>query len=123
MKKRYELVGRYKLLSHGTYNEQGDFTATSSFLKGELIYSSEGYLSVLIFFNEVSELIRRFLAYSGEYEITGPEEIIHKINICSQSNRDATTEIRNYKFVDNYLTLSCDLEENKKFEAKWERVG
>lgn len=116
------LIGRYKLLSHGTYLN-GDFTPTSTFLKGEFIYSSEGYLSVLIFFNEDSETPRKFLAYSGNYEITSDIEVIHKINICSNSKKNGTQEPRNYRFVDNFLFLSCPLDGGEIFEAKWERLN
>ncbi|MBC7540185.1 MAG: lipocalin-like domain-containing protein [Bacteriovorax sp.] len=118
-----KLVGNYKLLSHGTYNRSGEFTPTSQYLKGELIYSSEGYLSVLIFFNEDSEIPRKFLAYSGNYEITGDSEVIHKINICSNSKKNRTQESRNYRFIDNFLFLSCTLDGGEIFEAKWERFN
>jgi Lipocalin-like domain len=117
-----KLIGRYKLISHGTYEKNGDFTQTSSFLKGELIYSSEGFLSVLIFFNEDNEVPRKFLAYSGSYEIISEKEIVHKIRICNQTKRDQSSEKRTFKLIDKTLILSVDLEENQKFEAKWERI-
>ena len=117
-----ELIGHYKLISHGTYENNGVFTPTSPFLKGELIYSGEGYLSVLIFFNEDNEVPRRFLAYSGTYEILNEDEIVHKIRICNQTKRDQSNEKRTFKLIDMTLILSVDLEENQKFEAKWERI-
>ena len=116
-----KLTGRYKLITHGTFDKDGIFTATSNYLKGELIYAGEGNLSVLIFFNEDHEVPRRFLAYSGIYEITSIDQVIHKINICSNSKRDKSDELRNFRFEKNYLFLSCDLEDQKRFEAKWER--
>jgi hypothetical protein len=120
------LIGRYKLIDHGIYEQNGVYNPTSTFLKGELIYSSEGYLSVLIFFKDDPDTNREFLAYSGRYKITSINdnngEVIHQINICSRSNRNGTSEDRHYRFVDNYLFLSCDLEDGKKFEAKWERI-
>lgn len=117
-----KLIGRYKLINHGTYEQNGEYKPTSLFLNGELIYSSEGYLSVLIFFKDDPDANREFLAYSGRYEITSDNEVIHQINICSRSKRNGTQEFRTYKFVEKYLFLSCDLEENKRFEAKWERL-
>lgn len=117
------LIGRYKLVSHGTFTSSGEFSPTSPFLKGELIYSSEGYLSVVIFFNEDSEAPRKFLAYSGHYEITSDDEVIHKMSICSNSKKDGTQELRNFKFENDFLFLSCELGEEKKFEAKWERLN
>ncbi|MBC7539016.1 MAG: lipocalin-like domain-containing protein [Bacteriovorax sp.] len=58
------------------------------------MYSGEGYLSALIFFNEDSETPRKFLAYSGTFEITGADEVIHKINICSNSKKNGTQKRR-----------------------------
>jgi hypothetical protein len=117
------IVGRYKLLSHGTFDQFGVFNQTSDFLRGELIYSGEGYLSVLIFFNEDNDSNRKFLAYSGIYEIISTDEVIHKVNICSETKRNSSSENRDYKLIDNFLFLSCPLEDNKKFEAKWERIN
>lgn len=118
-----DLIGKYKLLTHGTFGQENIFTPTSDYLKGELIYSSEGYLSVIIFFNDDSEIPRKFLGYSGTYKVTSGNEVIHKINICSNSKKDSTEELRNYRLVDNFLFLSCDLDGNNKFEAKWERLN
>jgi hypothetical protein len=106
------IIGRYRLLSHGTYNFEGEFTPTSEFISGELIYAGEGYLSVIIFFNRDTQENRKFLAYSGLYEMTSPNEVIHKISICSKTNRNSTSENRNYKLIDNFLFLSCPLEES-----------
>jgi hypothetical protein len=115
------LIGRYKLVTHGTY-KKAKFVPTSLFLKGELSYSIEGHLSVLIFFNEDQESPRMFLAYSGTYEITSSHEVVHKIHICSNSKKDKSIEMRNYKKVDEFLFLTIQLEEDEKFEAKWERL-
>jgi hypothetical protein len=121
------LIGRYKLINHGTYEENGDYKPTSAFLSGELICSSEGFLSVLIFIKDDPEANKEFLAYSGRFEIksingtTGV--VVHHINICSRSKRNGTSENRIYKFVENNLFLTCDLEDGKIFEARWERVN
>lgn len=117
-----KLIGRYSLLSHGTFDQSGHFNPTSSFLKGELIYSGNGNLSVLIFFKDDPETNQEFLAYSGNYEITGPDEVIHKISICSKSKRNNSDEKRNYQIERDCLILSCDIEDGKRFEARWKRL-
>lgn len=117
-----QLIGRYKLISHGIYDQAAHFKETSAYLNGELIYSNNGYLSVLIFFKNDPESNRDFLAYSGTYEIVGPKEIIHKINICSQSKRNNSDEKRDYQIENDFLILSCEIEDGKRFEAKWKRL-
>lgn len=116
------LIGRYKLISHGVFNSEKNFQATSIFLKGELIYSSEGFLSVQIFFKKEIESGRDILAYSGKYKIISTHEIEHHIEICSQSKRDHSIELRNYIIEDRVLILSILYDDQSKFEARWERL-
>ena len=54
------LIGRYKLITHGTFDKDGIFTATSNYLKGELIYAGEGNLSVLIFLMKIMKCLEDF---------------------------------------------------------------
>ncbi len=116
------LTGRYKLISHGTYSPEGNFQPTSSYLKGELIYSSDEFLSVQIFLKEEIETARDLLTYSGRYKILNSSEVNHLINICSQGKRDNSIEKRNYRVEGAYLFLSVDFENKSKFEAKWEKL-
>ena len=113
------LVGRYKLISHGVINAENEFQETSPYLKGELIYSSEGFLSVQIFFNEEVLTGKDLLAYSGRYKIISEIEIEHHIEICSQSKRDKSIEKRNYDFKDDILILYILYSDKTKFEAIW----
>jgi len=117
------LNGRYKLISHGIFDCDGVFHPTSPYLKGELIYSSEGYLSVQIYFQEDPKSNRDFLTYSGNYVVSSSVELLHNISICSQIHRNSTVEKRNYRFEDNILFLSLVFEDKRKFEAKWERLS
>ena len=46
------LIGRYKLLDHGTFEQDGEFRPTSCYLKGELIiYRGSTHLASLRYFN------------------------------------------------------------------------
>ena len=115
------LIGRYALKSHGTYDSNNNFKRTSDYLKGELIYSETGAMSVIIFFKEVPETNRDFLAYSGTFKILNSKELVHQISICSNPKRDNTNEIRNYLLIENKFKLSVDLGEGSRFEAIWEK--
>jgi hypothetical protein len=116
------LVGRYRLISHGIYNSEKVFQATSDYLKGELIYSSEHYLSVQIFFKEIFESTRDILAYSGKYEIVSSLVVEHHIEICSQAKKDNTVENRNYRIEENFLFLSISYDDGSMFEAQWKKM-
>lgn len=116
------IIGHYKLISHGTYSPEGVFQPTSPYLKGELIYSSEGFLSVQIFLKEEIESPRDLLTYSGKYKIVSDSEVEHHIHICSQSKRDNSTEKRSYKIEGGFLFLSIEFENKSKFEAKWQKL-
>lgn len=116
------LVGRYKLLKHGVIIQENEFIPTSEYLKGELIYSTDGFLSVIIFFKDTPNSEKDFLAYSGKYEVLSASKIVHKINICSQGKRDNSEESRNYRVVDGNLILSAQLADNRLFEATWQKI-
>ena len=116
------LIGRYSLKSHGTYDSNNNFKRTSDYLKGELIYSESGAMSVIIFFKEVPETNRDFLAYSGTFKVLNSRELVHKISICSNPKRDNTDENRNYLLIENNFKLSVDLGEGSRFEAIWEKL-
>ncbi len=114
------VVGRYQLISHGTYKEN-IFSPTSSYLKGELIYSSDGFLSVLIFFRESVTSEKDFLAYTGTFEHKSEYEILHHISLCSQSKRNGTIESRTFKSSGNRIYLGINMGA-ERFEAVWAKV-
>lgn len=116
------LIGRYKLISHGTYSSERTFTPTSAFLKGEIIYSSEGFLSVQIFLKPEIETPKDLLTYSGTYKATSSNEVEHHIHICSQSKRDQGVELRNYTIEGDILKLSANLDDGRMFEAQWRKI-
>lgn len=114
--------GKYRLLRHGTFNRAGEFIPTSTYLQGELIYSSEKFLSVLILFNPSITSEKDFLAYTGTYEISSHDQIIHHISLCSQSNRNGTSEARTVTVQGSTIKLGLDLDNGDRFEALWEKV-
>lgn len=117
-----DLASRYRLVSHGVYNKQSVFAPTSSYLLGELIYSGEGNLSVLIFFKESITSDKDFLAYSGKIEIISENEVIHHISICSQSKRNGTSEKRTLEVTSNGIKLSLPMDNEERFEAVWKKI-
>ena len=117
-----DLAGRYRLISHGVYSKQSVFVPTSSYLLGELIYSKEGFLSVLIFFKKTITSDKDFLAYSGRFELISENEVAHHISICSQSHRNGTSEKRTLEVTGKGIKLGLPLENEERFEAVWEKI-
>ena len=115
------LAGHYELISHGVYSSENVFEETSSYLKGELIYSGEGFLSVQIFFKEDFLTGKDLLAYSGRYKVISNCEVEHHIEICSQSRRNHSVEKRNYIYNNDFLILSILYSDESRFEARWKK--
>lgn len=118
---KQNLAGKYELYSHGIYDSQGEFKATSDYLKGELCYGSDKTLSLIILFKEEIKSPRDILAYSGQYEVVSEKEILHKISFSSHFSKIQTVEKRGYKFDGNNLKLTAKLDDNQLFEALWRK--
>jgi hypothetical protein len=116
------IQGRYKLKRHGTYKADGKFYPTSDYFQGELIYSPDGNLAVLILFSVKPDKNTEFLAYTGRYEIKDEKTVLHQISNCSQPERNNTEEERKFLITGDSLTLSKKLNSENMFEAIWERL-
>ena len=117
-----DLAGRYSLVSHGVYDRNSHFIPTSSYLLGELIYSADGNLSVLIFFKEAINSEKDFLAYTGRVELISVNEVIHHISICSQIKRNGTNENRTLEVTGEGIKLGLSMENEERFEAVWKKI-
>ncbi len=116
------LIGRYKLKSHGTYDQQKQFTKTSSYIKGELSYGAANELSVLILFSENPQSSREFLAYVGAFRLIDGKNLSHDISLCNNQTRNNTQELREYKLEGDELTLTATLVGGGYFEAIWQKL-
>lgn len=117
------LVGKYRLLSHGTYSSYGEFRPTSSELLGEIKYGNDGSLDVLILLKTDPMLAKEIIGYVGTYEVVSETEVIHRMSVATSAKRCGSSESRNYKIDGNRLFLSVDYSNGEKFEACWERLG
>lgn len=114
-----DLIGRYLLKSHGSYDLSGGFTVTSGYINGELSYGHGGELSVLILFKEKPQNDLELLCYVGRYQIINEKTISHDITLCNHQSRNNTSELRDFKFTNGTLTLSAPLKDGGRFEAIW----
>lgn len=119
--KKNKIFGKYLLKSHGVFRRNGDFVSTSSFLRGELNYSPDGSLSLLIVFSEKPESLKDVLSYIGSYKVISSDQIDHLINLSTHHPFNGTVETRNYKFNNQELILGKDLDDGRRFEAVWVR--
>lgn len=115
------LFGTYTLKKHGTYDRKGYYTPTSNYLKGELSYSSDGSISVLILFRETITSAKDILAYTGKFEVSSEDIIIHHISLCSIQIKNNRSEERKFSLNGSSLKLSVIEKDNSKFEAEWEK--
>src|SRR4051812_797452 len=115
------LIGQYELVSHGTYDSEGNFSSTSDSLHGCLTYGRDLELFVLIHFADVPDTTKELLSYCGTYEVQSSSIVVHKISLCSQPHRNNTDEIRTYRFENGNLVLSAELPGGRNFEAVWKK--
>lgn len=116
-----ELVGRYKLKSHGIYDSKGNYTATSDYINGELNYGSDGSLSVLILFKEKPQNTKELLSYLGRFRVVDEKTLFHDISLCNNQDRNNSQERREYLLRDNDLILTAPQAGASHFEAVWEK--
>lgn len=92
---------------------------------GYIIYSKDGYMSVLITDQHrekfKAEAFATLLAYCGKYEVKNGEIIIHHLEACSIPDWVGTSQERKYKFAENALTLSA-ITADSTATLVWERV-
>jgi hypothetical protein len=116
-----KLAGRYNLESHGTFDHENVFVSTAPEIQGQLIYSIEGYLSVLILFKKLPVLQNDILAYSGRYEVHD-NVAIHHFDICNNPARIGNSEKRDFSIDSSgVLTLQARLSDGRLFQAVWRR--
>lgn len=117
------IAGRYSLIKHGTYDSSGLYKASSDYLKGEINYSSDGSLSVLILFKPEIEPKNDILSYLGTYHFVTEETLSHNITLCSNQARNNSSEMRTFKLSGTQLILGNALANGSRFEAIWERIS
>ena len=119
---RNKIIGRYKLLSHGTFSLEGVFASTSQFMRGELQYSSEGFLSVLILWSPKVEKAADIFAYSGKFELIDDRTVKHIMHVSTVDRFNDGQEVRTIFFEGELIVLGKVFADGTRFEAKWQRI-
>lgn len=116
------LVGTYKLATHGIYDKEGTFTSSSDYLAGELHYGEDGSLTVMILFREKPTALEHILSYVGKFKVISDDEVEHQITLSSSVKLINKTELRKYIKTDTLLKLEKEMPDQKRFEAVWKRI-
>jgi hypothetical protein len=113
------LVGTYTLKSHGLISKDGNYKPTSPFAKGDLRYSADGNLSILILFAENPTIAKDVFAYTGTYKVLSDKLVEHKFAMHSYPKFIGETETRDFSVQGNELKLGRVFEDGTSFEAIW----
>ena len=114
-----DLVGSWNLLKHGTEKPDGTFQSTSDYLKGQLIYSADGSMSVFILKKEKPTSFADVVVYSGRFTLES-DRILHHIELSPDPARRGTTEIRLFKLENSILQLSTIPTDAGRFVIEWD---
>lgn len=117
-----QLIGTWTLVKHGTETQDGVFRSTSDYLKGQIIYSPDGGMSVFILKKETPATFADVIVYSGRFTLQA-DRILHHIEIAPDPARRGTTEVRLFQFADPILRLSTVPTEAGRFVIEWTKQG
>jgi len=117
---RVRLIGNWSLLKHGRIDTLGNYHPTGERMNGQLIYASDGSMSVLI--TKVPEPIQMndIIVYSGSFSIEG-DKVLHHIKVSPYPKRLSTTEIRLASFRGDDLVLTTEPNQGGRFEIVWRK--
>ncbi|MCS5708648.1 lipocalin-like domain-containing protein [Candidatus Berkiella cookevillensis] len=121
------ILGSWKLLDFHITQSNGDTKKWGLNPNGLLIYDESGYMSASInsganIEESTQNLERNILFYSGQYKITGKNEITHFVDNASNPYRIGKEFIRNAKLLKkNQLQLIADGEYGRAY-LLWEKL-
>ena len=99
------LIGSWTLVSEGHFDPSGRYTPVGDHMSGQLIYASDGSMSVLITIVPRPATLNDVIAYSGTFSIEG-NKILHHIKISSQPASVNSTATRLAFFRGEDLVLA-----------------
>jgi len=120
MIERKQLVGSWLLAKHGCYDLEGRYHASGAGRRGQLIYSPDGSMGVLITTKPEPVHLKDIIAYSGSFTIEG-DKVFHHIKICPNPKRLNTTEVRLVELRGNELVLTTEPDDEGHYEIIWHR--
>lgn len=113
MLKLTDVIGVWRLLRFEIESIQGDVSPWGSNVRGTLIYTSDGYVSVGINSDpdpecpEPDRTLDSILFYSGTYRITGTSQITHHIMNASDRERIGHELVRKVVLADGVLSIEA----------------
>ena len=113
-----DLIGSWNLLKHGIERPDGTFQSTSDYLKGQLIYSADGSMSVFILKKAKPESFADIVVYSGRYTLE-TDRILHHIELSPDPARRGTTEARFFRLKNAVLQLTTIPTDSGRFLIEW----
>ena len=117
---RVRLIGNWGLVKHGRFDDLGNYHPTAERMTGQLIYASDGSMSVLITKAPEPVLVIDIIAYSGSFSVKGGK-VLHHIKVSPYPKRLSTTEIRLASFRDDDLVLTTEPDQGGRFEIVWRK--
>lgn len=122
-----KLLGTWKLVDFKITKPDGTTKNWGPNSNGVLIYDQSGYMSTSI--NSGSDvaiaeldLDKHILFYSGQYKVTGPNEITHYVTNASNPRRINKNMIRNARITDkSELEVTAKGEYGHAF-LRWEKA-
>lgn len=114
------LIGRWGLVQHGRFDSLGNYHPTAEHMNGQLIYASDGSMSVLITKMPEPILTSDIIAYSGSYSVEDGK-VLHHIEVSPYPKRLGTTEIRLASFRGDDLVLATEPDHGGRYEIVWRK--
>ncbi|MBC87375.1 MAG: hypothetical protein CL677_09380 [Bdellovibrionaceae bacterium] len=115
-----KLVGTWRLVEHGFERADGTFVPTGDNMRGQIMYGSEGALSVLITMNTEQGDPANIIAYSGTFSVKG-NVVSHHMYVANKSSRIDSTEDRIFEISKERLILSTSATPEGKWRITWQR--
>src|SRR5664279_1082168 len=117
---RFRLIGNWGLVKHGRVDNHGNHHPTAERMNGQLIYASDGSMSVLITKAPEPILVSDVIAYSGSFSVEGGK-VLHHIIVSPYPKRLNTTEIRLASFRGEDLVLTTEPDQDGRYEIEWRK--
>src|SRR5690349_2029980 len=115
------LIGAWALQDYSVINMVGERMSLQS-VQGRLIYTVDGFVSVIISQAITDDPETKFITYSGRYELDGliVKHLVHVSNVAKFMN---STQKRAIEFVNGQLILRTIDRESDVHEVTWRRLS
>ncbi len=115
-----QIVGTWSLVDHGYVGQDGLFARTGQNMIGQLTYTSDFSMNVLITKTASPTSLEDIIAYSGKFSLQSGK-VLHHIEVASNISRVGTIEVRQLEFQDKHLILRSEPTNQGYFEITWQQ--